>query len=603
MELSNLGARIQRLPPQLIAQIAAGEVVERPASIVKELLENSLDAGAGAVRIEVEQGGVQLIRVRDDGGGIHPDDLPLALVRHATSKLASFADLQHVSSLGFRGEALPSIASVARLTLTSRTLQNDTGWRMVGDGGDAVREPVRASHPVGTTVEVRDLFFNVPARRKFLRGERTEFGHIEDAVRRLALSRFMTGFGFWHNQRLVFELPPATDHLARTRRIAALYSRDFVAATLWIDNEAAGLRVTGWLGLPAVARAQPDWQSFFVNGRPVRDRTIAHAVRQAYQDVLYQGRHPAVVLYVELDPTLVDVNAHPTKHEIRFRESALIHETIRRIVQTALAEVRPGTAPAPVLRSEARGWSSGFGGGGGFMTGQRPLPLGVREQFAVYGQLHPQTLPASEVPPVNGDPSPLPERPPLGYALGQLAGCYVLAENAEGLVVVDTHAAHERILYERLKADLGARAVQTQSLLVPVTVAATAGEIRLAEENLALFAQAGLLVEPLGPETLVVRQIPALLAGADMAGLIRDMLADLATHDTTDRAETAILGLLASLACHGAVRAHRPLNLLEMNTLLRDIERTEHGGQCNHGRPTWVQLELAELDRLFQRGR
>ncbi|MFZ1495103.1 MAG: DNA mismatch repair protein MutL, partial [Candidatus Competibacter denitrificans] len=379
--------------------------------------------------------------------------------------------------------------------------------------------------------------------------------------------------------------------------------RDFVAATLWIDNEAAGLRVTGWLGLPAVARAQPDWQSFFVNGRPVRDRTIAHAVRQAYQDVLYQGRHPAVVLYVELDPTLVDVNAHPTKHEIRFRESALIHETVRRIVQTALAEVRPGTAPAPVLRSEARGWSSGFGGGGGCITGQRPLPLGVREQFAVYGQLHPQTSPASEVPPVSGDPSPLPERPPLGYALGQLAGCYVLAENAEGLIVVDTHAAHERILYERLKADLGARAVQTQSLLVPVTVAATAGEIRLAEENLKLFAQAGLLVEPLGPETLVVRQIPALLAGADMAGLVRDMLADLATHDTTDRAETAILGLLASLACHGAVRAHRPLNLLEMNTLLRDIERTEHGGQCNHGRPTWVQLELAELDRLFQRGR
>lgn len=603
-----MGARIRQLPPQLIAQIAAGEVVERPASIVKELLENSLDAGANAVRIEVEQGGIQLIRIRDDGSGIHPDDLPLALIRHATSKLASFEDLQHVSSLGFRGEALPSIASVARLALTSRTSDNDVGWRIVGDGGDFISEPVRASHPLGTTVEVRDLFFNVPARRKFLRGERTEFGHIEDAVRRLALSRFMTGFGLWHNQRLIFELPSAVDQLARTRRVGALFSRDFAAATLWIDKEAAGVRVMGWLGLPTVARAQPDWQYFFVNGRPVRDRTIAHAVRQAYQDVLYQERHPAVVLYVELEPALVDVNAHPTKHEIRFRESALIHETVRRIVQTALAEARPGEAPSPVLRPEGRGWSGGFGAPGGFSkhfaAGQRPLPLGVREQFEVYGQLHPQApAEASSLHPVAESAPPLPERPPLGYALGQLAGCYILAENTNGLVVVDTHAAHERILYERLKKDLSVGVVQTQSLLIPVTVVATPSEIRLAEENRGLFEQAGFLVEPLGPEALIVRQIPALLADADIAGLVRDMLADLATHDTTDRVETAILGLFASLACHGAMRANRPLNLLEMNALLRDIERTENSGQCNHGRPTWVQLELAELDRLFRRGR
>jgi len=606
LELASLGARIRRLPPQLIAQIAAGEVVERPASIVKELLENSLDAGATTVRIEIEQGGVQLIRVRDDGSGIHPEDLSLALIRHATSKLASFDDLQHVLSLGFRGEALPSIASVARLTLTSRTSATETGWRLVGDGSESVDKPVLASHPLGTTVEVRDLFFNVPARRKFLRGERTEFGHIEDAVRRLALSRFTTGFGLWHNQRLIFELPPATDHLARTRRVGALCSRDFVAATLWIDKEAAGLRVTGWLGLPTVARAQPDWQYFFVNGRPVRDRTIAHAVRQAYQDVLYQGRHPAVVLYVELDPALVDVNAHPTKHEIRFRESALIHETVRCIVQAALAEVRPGEAPLPVIRADAREWSGGFGGPGGFSrsfeASQRPLPLGVQEQLALYGRLHPQVPAANGSNPI-AEPTPLPERPPLGYALGQLAGCYILAENADGLVVVDTHAAHERILYERLKADLGASTLQMQSLLVPVTVTASAAEIRLAEENLALFAQVGFLVEPLGPESLVVRQIPALLAEADIGGLVRDMLADLAVYETTDRSETAILRLLGSLACQGAVRANRSLNLLEMNALLRDIERTEHGGQCNHGRPTWVQLELTELDRLFQRGR
>ncbi|HRC73147.1 MAG TPA: DNA mismatch repair endonuclease MutL [Candidatus Competibacter sp.] len=600
-----MSARIQQLPPQLISQIAAGEVVERPASIVKELLENSLDAGAMRVRIEVEQGGVRLIRVRDDGDGIHPDDLSLALLRHATSKIASFDDLQHVASLGFRGEALPSIAAVARLTLSSRTAGAADGWRVSGDGGAAVAQPAPVAHPPGTTVEVRDLFFNVPARRKFLRGERTEFGHIEDIVCRLALSRFEVGFGLWHNQRAVLALEPASEPLARTRRVAELCGADFAAASLTVDKAAAGLRLQGWLGLPSVARAQPDLQYFFVNGRPVRDRTIAHAVRQAYQDVLYQERHPAVVLYLELDPALVDVNAHPAKHEIRFRESSLIHEAVRRSVQTALAEIRPGEAPPPLAHAGDRLWSGGFGRAGGpagyGVAGQAQLPLGVRERLASYGRLHP----AVPLEPADADVegAAAPAVPPLGHALGQLHGCYILAENAEGLVVVDMHAAHERILYERLKAALAEGAVKTQALLAPVTLAVGPRERHLLERHGEWFSRAGLTVEALGPETLVVRQIPALLVGSDIAGLVRDMLADLAEHQSTGRPETAVLAVLASLACHGAVRANRSLNLLEMNALLREMERTEHGGQCNHGRPTWVRLKLDDLDRLFQRGR
>ena len=600
-----MSARIQRLPPQLVSQIAAGEVVERPASVVKELLENSLDAGATRITVEVEQGGVRLIRVRDNGAGIHPDDLALALSRHATSKIASFDDLQQVASLGFRGEALPSIASVSRLTLTSRVAGQETGWRIAGDGGDAISEPAPASHPVGTTVEARDLFFNVPARRKFLRGERTEFGHIEDNLVRLALSRFAVGFGLWHNQRAVLDLEPAASEEARTRRVAELLGHEFAAASVVLDRADAGLKLWGWLGLPAVARAQPDQQYFFVNGRPVRDRTLAHAVRQAFQDVLPQGRHPALVLHLELEPTALDVNVHPAKHEVRFRESALIHAFIRQSVQTALAEARPGLAPAPALRPSAPPWpASGFTSrpGGGAETRQSGLPLAVSERLAAYGELH-TSPPVAEFAPATVPLDAVAEPPPLGYALAQLHGCYVLAENPAGLVVVDMHAAHERILYERLKAALAQGGVKTQALLAPVTVAVGPRERQWVEDHSALFAQAGLDVAALGPETVAVRQIPALLAGLDIAGLVRDLLADLAAHEVSDRSERAILDMLASVACHGAVRANRALNLLEMNALLRDMERTDYGGQCNHGRPTWAQLTLAELDRLFRRGR
>lgn len=597
-----MSARIQRLSPQLASQIAAGEVVERPASVVKELLENSLDADATRITVEVEQGGIRLIRIRDNGSGIHPDDLALALTRHATSKITRFDDLQHVSSLGFRGEALPSIASVARLTLTARAADQDTAWRVTGDGGDAIGEPLPAPHPVGTTVEVRDLFFNVPARRKFLRGERTEFGHIEDSIRRLALSRFAVGFGLWHNQRMVLDLDPAPDAEAQSRRLAELLGRQFAAASVFLDRNETGLHLWGWLGLPAVSRAQPDQQYFFVNGRPVRDRTLAHAVRQAYQDILPQGRHPALALHLELEPAALDVNVHPAKHEVRFRESALIHESVRRIVQTALAEARPGAAPAPVTQAGQRLWpAGGFGSGrsGDADRGQQRLPSQIRERLAVYGQLHastPTTAAAAE-------PEVIAESSPLGYALAQLHGCYVLAENSAGLVVVDMHAAHERILYERMKAALAQDRVQTQTLMTPVTFAVGPRERQLIEEYGALFAQAGLDIAVLGPEIGAVRQIPALLAGLDIAGLVRDTLADLAAHEASDRLERVILDVLASLACHSAVRANRPLNLLEMNVLLRDMERTDHGGQCNHGRPTWAQLTLEELDRLFRRGR
>ena len=603
-----MNARIRRLPPQLVSQIAAGEVVERPASVVKELLENSLDAGATRISGEVEQGGVRLIRVRDNGSGIDPGDLALALARHATSKIASFDDLQRVASLGFRGEALPSIASVSRLTLTSRVAGQDTGWRVGGDGGDAIDEPIPASHPPGTTVEVRDLFFNVPARRKFLRSERTEFGHIEDSIRRLALSRFEVGFSLWHNQRVVLDLEPEAGQEGWSRRIAELCGREFAAASVFADRGEAGLRLWGWLGLPAVSRAQPDWQYFIVNGRPVRDRVIAHAVRQAYQDVLYRDRHPAVVLHLELDPAALDVNAHPTKHEVRFRDSPPVHDFIRRIVQEALAGARPGEAPPPVAQAGERLWpAGGFGGGtsvaGRFGAGQPGLPLRVGERLETYGRLHEAPSLESAPAPAGAVSEPEDEPPPLGYALGQLHGCYVLAENATGLVVVDMHAAHERILYERLKVSLAEGGLRTQALLVPVTLAVSPKERQLIEEHGDRFAAAGLEVAALGPETVAVRQIPALLAGADIAGLVRDMLADLATHDTSHRSEAAVLALLSSLACHGAVRANRPLNLLEMNALLRDMERTDRGGQCNHGRPTWVQLTLDELDRLFRRGR
>jgi DNA mismatch repair protein MutL len=589
---------IRQLPAQLIDQIAAGEVVERPASVLKELVENSLDAGATRIELELEGGGLRACLVRDDGCGIPQDELALALSRHATSKIASLEDLEQVSSLGFRGEALPSIASVARLSLTSRARQADHAWRVEADGG-RLAAPVPAAHPQGTTVIVRDLFFNTPARRRFMRSERTEFMHAERTARRLALSRFDTGFRLARDGRPLFDLHPAADATARLRRIAEVCGETFAAHAMGIDQAAGDLRLWGWLGLPTFSRAQADLQYFFVNGRMVRDRLVAHALRQAYADVLFHGRHPAYVLYLDMDPALVDVNAHPSKHEVRFRDARAIHGFLQQITERALSDTRPlahGSAPAPA--------AARFGGDAHAASRRGPphqdaMPLGVAEalpgepSWPVFtGQAAPARAPAAQN-----------DAPPLGYALGQLGGVYVLAQNRDGLVIVDMHAAHERVLYERLKAAQAGAGAAGQPLLVPLSVRVSAPEADLAESVAPELAALGFVIDRRGPDVLVIRQLPVLLATADAEALLRDILSDLAEEGGSRRLEERSNQVLGTMACHGAVRAHRQLTLAEMNTLLRDMERTERADQCNHGRPTWTQLSVTELDKLFLRGR
>jgi len=608
--------RIQRLAPQLINQIAAGEVVERPASVVKELLENSLDAGSDRIEIDIEQGGARLIRIRDNGCGIHQDDLALALSSHATSKLNHLNELDRIATLGFRGEALPSIASISRLTLTSRLQEVASAWQVQSDGRELDLKPKPAPHPPGTTVEVRDLFYNTPARRKFLRTERTEFGHVEDVVRRIALSRFGVNLQLRHNQRPVAVLRQASAQAEQELRLAELCGRSFIEQALWLDHSAAGLRLWGWIGLPSFSRSQPDLQYFFVNARMVRDKLASHAVRQAYQDVLYHGRHPAFVLYLELDPALVDVNAHPAKHEIRFRETRLVHDFLFRTLHQALAEARAGHTPGGEAASEAASPATGektvseasapsySGQNSGpppNVQSQRSLPLSTAGQIDFYQRLHGTTLPppnANET-----DPETAADIPPLGFAIAQLHGIYILAENAQGLILVDMHAAHERITYERLKNGLEHEDIRSQPLLVPISLALAPRELALLEEHQALLNRMGFSVNRLGPDTVAVREAPSLLAQTDIAQLLRDILADLATHGSSNRVQDSLHTTLATMACHGSVRANRRLNVAEMNALLRDMERTERSGQCNHGRPTWTQLRLDELDKLFLRGR
>ena len=592
---------IRPLPPQLVNQIAAGEVVERPASVVKELLENSLDAGARSIEIDVEEGGKRLIRIRDDGCGIPREELSLALARHATSKIGSLEDLELVASLGFRGEALPSIASVSRLTLVSAIEGAQSGWRLESDGSEQPGEPAPAPHPPGTTVEVRDLFFNVPARRKFLRTEATEFRHIEEVVRRIALSRPGVAFQLRHNRRVLWRLDPVDTPEAERRRLARLCGPEFVEHALFMTQEAAGLSLRGWLAQPAFSRSQADLQYFFVNGRVVRDRLVAHAVRQAYQDVLHHGRHPAYVLHLELDPAAVDVNVHPAKHEVRFRDSRLVHDFLFRSLHRALAETRPGAqAPAAAGISTERSAPAAPQ-----QARQQPMALEVAEQVAAYGALH--AAPQAEAGVSAGAESAVEaeaaaETAPLGFALAQLHGVYILAQNARGLVLVDMHAAHERITYERLKTAWEREGIRAQPLLVPVTLAVSEQEAALAEAEAETFARLGFEVDRLGPERLVVRQVPALLREADAAALVRDVLADLRATGMSTRVQERMNALLATMACHGSVRANRRLSVPEMNALLRDMERTERSGQCNHGRPTWVEFGMDELDALFMRG-
>ncbi len=599
---------IQKLPPQLISQIAAGEVIERPASVVKELLENSIDAGATRIRIELEQGGTRLIRISDNGQGIARDELALALSRHATSKVAELRDLEALRTLGFRGEALPSIGSVARLSLTSTTAGARSGWRLSGDGSDVFTEPEPAAHPLGTTVEVRDLFFNVPARRKFLRTERTEWVRCEEVVRTHAAVRPEVGFELRHQGRVLLDLP-AVELDQAAGRVAALLGEDFLRHAFELEHEGSGLRLSGWLGAPTHSRSQPDQQYFFVNGRPVRDRVLTAAVRRSYRDVLYHGRHPVFILFLELDPSAVDVNAHPAKHEVRFRDSRLVHDFIFHVLHRALASVRPGAASGPPVQ-----------------VAEPPAPAPPAERSTRPGGSEPyrpsvQRDTRWELPlPAVREPEPEPDRPfaspaqpeaservgatpPLGYALGQVADTFVLAENARGLVIVDMHAAHERVTYERLKREWREERVTRQPLLVPETVSVPEVEAQLAEDSAELLQDLGFEVDRTGPGTLVLRAGPALLRGRNLAGLLRDLLADLRSLGHADRADAALDAVLSTMACHGSVRAGRRLTLPEMNRLLRDMEATDHSGQCNHGRPTYVELDRQALDRLFLRGR
>jgi DNA mismatch repair protein MutL len=622
-------SRIHLLSPRLANQIAAGEVVERPASVAKELLENSLDSGARRIDVEVEQGGVKLLKVRDDGGGIAPDDLPLALARHATSKIRELEDLEAVLSMGFRGEALASISSVSRLTLTSRTADAEQAWQVETEGRDMQPRVQPAAHPVGTSVEVRDLFFNTPARRKFLRAEKTEFDHLQEVIKRLALARFDVGFHLRHNGKSVLSLHEAVDEISRARRVAAVCGAAFLEQALPIEIERGGLRLWGWVGLPTFSRSQADLQYFYVNGRMVRDKLVAHAVRQAYRDVLFNGRHPTFVLFLEIDPSTVDVNVHPTKHEVRFRDSRMVHDFLYGTLHRALADVRPEdqvAAPAAVapmvrpsglaagefgpqgemglaasvletpLASPQPAWR---GAGAGYQqpAGNPGVPA-AEAQAAYRGYFAP--LPGAQAPAL---PQEQGDVPPLGYALAQLKGVYILAENAQGMVLVDMHAAHERITYERLKQAMASEGLRGQPLLVPESIALSQREADCAEEHAEWFQRLGFELQRLGEESLAIRQIPALLKQAEATQLVRDVLADLLEYGTSDRIQAHLNELLATMACHGAVRANRRLTLPEMNALLRDMEQTERSGQCNHGRPTWTQLGMDDLDKLFLRGR
>ena len=653
--------RIHALPTQLINQIAAGEVVERPSSVVKELVENCFDAGASQVVIEIELGGARLIKIRDNGCGIVKEDLPLALSRHATSKISSLKDLEQVVSMGFRGEALPSISSVSRLTLISRVSDADCAWKVVADGSEQNFDPQPDPHPQGTTIDVRDLFYNTPARRKFLKTEKTEFTHIETLIQRMALSRFDIGFTLLHNQKEILNLQPATTDTEQEQRIAGICGSAFIENSVKIDFAASGLSVNGWVGLPTFSRSQQDMQFFYVNGRLVRDKLVSHAVKQAYQDVLFHGRHPVFVLYLTLDPTLVDVNAHPAKLEVRFREGRLVHDFLFSALHRSLADVRPGdkvplgqdiqpldlnqqpelvASPQSPAVSEAKvnvAWltTTGFlddgkDAGDRARSGavaevehlgerlasdsvsqalkptfevkpsynpkppqQDSLPLHVEEAVNAYASLYPTAEPAAQA------PAPI---KPLGHAIAHLHNIYILSETPSGIILVDAHAAHERVTYERLKLQHQNGTIPRQPLLLPLKIKVSTAEADLVEQEQEFFTGLGFELNRSGPETIVLRSIPILLGNTDLEILIRDVLADIIEHGMSQRIQEKSNEILSKAACHGAVRARRRLTIDEMNALLRDMEQTERAGQCNHGRPTWIALSTQELDKFFLRG-
>lgn len=600
---------IQQLPPQLVNQIAAGEVIERPASVLKELLENALDAGATRIFVELEQGGMQSVRVSDNGFGIPKEELHLAVQRHATSKIKSMDDLEQIATLGFRGEALPSIASVSRFSMASNNSEEgNAGWIISTDGREFSEEvePVRQTR--GTTVEVKDLFFNIPARKKFLRTEKTELKHCDNVLRKIALSRFYITLIAKHNDRNFLEVNSCDFLSDGSDRLGQISGKQFADQSIYLENAATDIQVKGWISLPTFSRSQADLQYFYVNGRAIRDKVIAHAIKLAYKDVLYHGRFPAFVLFLEIDPSQVDVNAHPTKHEVRFRQSRYVHDFIRHTVGKAIAETMPKQEQQgaeqyrEIVDDYIRAAQTNSAlPSNSYMPKSGSSLSHVRETGHGYGaQVVNEYDLLLKTPPEEAHTAE--EAPPLGYAIEQLHGIYILAQNANGLVIVDMHAAHERIVYEQLKASYQQGDLATQPLLVPLTINVSPQDAALAEQHSEVFLKFGFHVESFGEDSIVVREIPSLLQQADVNTLVLDVLADLSMFGTSEKLEQANNELLSTMACYGSVRAHRKLTIAEMNALLREMEATERSAQCNHGRPTWVQLSIDQLDKLFKRG-
>jgi DNA mismatch repair protein MutL len=600
---------IRILPSELIDQIAAGEVIERPASVIKELVENSLDSGAHRVEVDIERGGIGLMRVRDDGCGICAEELPVAICRHATSKIAALDDLAAITTLGFRGEALPSIGSVSRLRVISHPTGADRAAEIGVDGGTVT--PVRpAAHPPGTTVEVRDLFFNIPARRKFVRSPPTETGHIARLLERLALSRPDVAFRLRSGERVLLDAPLPTREPAGEERLAQVLGKDLLPSLVAVSHASGPVQLAGWIALPTASRAQPDQQFWFVNGRSVRDKLLASAARLGYRDVLYHGRHAAYVLHLSLDPHLVDVNAHPAKLEVRFRDGRQIHEFIFRAIERALAATRPqaGATPAasaqPVLAGAVSG-SLALDAPRVHLLSRDPwmLAQAVSEAPAALRFEGETGESSASVMERTGRDDGAAGYPPLGVPLAQLHGIYILAQSREGLILVDMHAAHERVLYEKLKADRGAGPAASQLLLEPLVVAVKPHELDAVLEDPAPWERAGFEIDSVGPTSLALRRIPALLANDRVTDIVKSVIEDLARDDGLHHLDTAADRFLGTLACRTAIHARRRLTLPEMDALLRQMEATDRANQCNHGRPTWTRLTLGELDQLFLRGR
>ena len=613
--------RIQRLDPLIANRIAAGEVIERPASIIKELLENSLDAGATDIEIDIIDGGKKLIRIKDNGCGIHVDDLPLCVARHATSKLSDEKSLENITSLGFRGEALASISSVAQLKIS--TNDGTHGAEIFMDNSTDVGERKPCAHPQGTTVEVRNLFFNLPARRKFLRTERTEFTHILNMLDKLALMYFNVAFTLQHNDKIIRQLSQCTNQNEQKKRVMVLLGKPFMEHALYVENTRAPLSLRGWFALPTFNRSQTDMQYLFVNGRPIHDRQLTHGIKSAYADVLYQQRQPAYVCYLDVPPATVDVNVHPAKNEVRFQDGRNVYDFLRRTVEAALSKENPekfiqrknqnfipqeNTNNVPSLLPSAETLNS---------PSPHDVTVSVSNKKNVYSQPQQPNNPLQDLHALKtlyqnkkntgsfaeSALAEIKDTEPLGYALAQLCGVYILAQNEAGLIMVDMHAAHERIIYEKMKNAHSSGGIKGASLLIPLTITVNQKEADCAEENQDFFNTLGLELQRTGADTLCLHQVPHMLVHGEHEQLVRDVLADLITHKNSQRIEEHINNLLSTMACHRAVRANQQLSLSEMNALLRDIEKTERSGQCNHGRPTWVALSLEELDKLFLRGR